>query len=149
MRHVQLKLAGFNPASGAIIWTLPVSDVTSLSFGNGISFLNGTDVAVRLMNNKSVLLNTTTGATTPLSNGLTLWCEKMPSYKVSVPKGSAGRAERISEPLYYPCTSHGETSTKLPAAFPSSVGTTIDGVFIWPSPTGLRTHTVGQPQTAT
>lgn len=146
MRHVTLKLAGFNPVSGAITWTLPVSDVTALSFGNGISFLNGTEVAVRLINDKMALLNTTTGVTTPLSEGQTLWCETMPMYKVNAPKGST---ERSSEPFYFPCTSNGQASKKLPAVFPSSVGTTVNGVFIWPAPTGLRTHVVGRPQTIT
>jgi hypothetical protein len=143
LRGVTLKLAGFNPASGAITWTLPVSDVTSLSFGNGVAFLDGTHVSVRLMNGKDALLNTGTGIATPLSKGQTLWCEKTPNYKINAPKGTEAGGERTSEPLYYPCTTTGKASTKLPTTFPSSVGTTVNGLFIWASPTGLRTHILG------
>ncbi len=146
LHDVTLKLAGFNPTSGAVTWTVPVSDVASLTFGNGVSFLDGTEVAVRLMSGNTALLNTATGATSPLTKGQALWCEKNPIYKVNVPKGTEGGGERASEPVYFPCTSNGKALSKLPAAFPSSVGATINGVFIWPSPNGLRTHVVGQPQ---
>jgi PQQ-like domain len=146
MRGVTLKLAGFNPASGAITWTLPISNVTSFSFGSGIRFLDGTEVSVQLLSGKEALLNTATGVTAPLSNGQALWCEKLPNYKVNVPKGTEGGGMRTSEPLYYPCSVNGKASTKLPTAFPSTVGATVNGVFIWPSPTGLRTHVVGAPQ---
>ncbi len=36
MNGVTLKLAGFNPTTGAITWTQPVKDVEAMTFGNGL-----------------------------------------------------------------------------------------------------------------
>ena len=63
LRGVTLKLVGFNPTNGAVTWSLPVSNVASLTFGNGVSFLDDSKVIVRDMAGKMELLNTSTGTT--------------------------------------------------------------------------------------
>jgi hypothetical protein len=141
---VTLKLVGFDPTSGSVTWTLPVSNVASLTFGNGVRFLDGTHLVVRETSGKVVLLDTATGAPAPLKSGQTLWCEKTPIYSVVSTKGAPQGGKRVSEPVYYPCAVNGTRKTQ-PPSFPSSVGATVNGVFIWPSPTGLNTHVVGEP----
>jgi hypothetical protein len=134
LKGVSLKLAGFNPASGAIAWTQSVSDVKAMTSGNGLRFLDGT-------------LDTATGTTSPIKSTTTLWCQKLPIYKVTAFKGEEGGGMRQSAPVYYPCMSNGKPTSKLPANFPSTVGATVNGVYIWASPKGLQTHTVGVSQT--
>jgi hypothetical protein len=148
-RGITLKLAGIDPFNGAVNWSVPVSDIDSLTTGDGVSFLNGTELSVRLANGKSALLNTSTGATAPLKSGQILWCQKLPIFKVVEAKGIEGGGQRASAPVYFPCTTTGKPAAAPPASFPSSVGATVNGVFVWASPTGLRSHTVGEPHTST
>jgi outer membrane protein assembly factor BamB len=145
MRGVTLKLTGFNPTNGAIEWTQPVGNVTAMSTGNGLSFVDGTHLSVTLPNGKQELLNTSTGTLTPLKSSAVLWCQKLPIYKVTALKGIEGGGMRQSAPAYFPCTPNGQATSKIPASFPSTVGTMIDGTFVWPSPDGLKTHTVAAP----
>ena len=142
MKGVTLKLVGFNPTSGAIDWTQPVGDVKQMSSGNGLSFLDATELSVTLPNGKPVLLNTSTGAVTPLKAHTVLWCQKLPGYKIAAIKGAEGGGMRQSAPLYFPCTPDGHPTSKLPASFPSTVGTIVGETFVWPSLDGLQTHTV-------
>ncbi len=146
MNGVTLKLAGFNPTTGAITWTQPVKDVEAMTFGNGLSFEDGTQLVVLLPNGKQALLNTSTGTTAPLKGNTVLWCQKQPIFKIPAAKGTEGGGRRASAPVYFPCTPTGTPASKLPPSFPSTVGTIINGVFVWPSPSGLQTHTVGVPQ---
>jgi len=147
LKGVSLKLAGFNPASGAVAWTQPVSDVKAMTSGNGLRFLDGTRLVVKVPGGKSVTLDTATGTTSPVKSATTLWCQKLPIYKVTAFKGEEGGGMRQSAPVHYPCTSNGKPTSNLPANFPTTVGATVNGVYIWASPKGLQTHTVGLSQT--
>lgn len=142
MKGVTLKLVGFNPTNGAIEWTQPVGDVTALSTGNGLSFMDGTHLLITLPSGKKELLNTSTGTITPPKAHAVLWCQKLPIYKVTASKGTEGGGMRQSAPVYFPCTSNGQATGNAPSSFPSTVGTIVNGVFVWPSPNGLQTHAV-------
>jgi hypothetical protein len=146
-KGVSLKLAGFNPTSGAVAWTQPVSDVKAMSSGNGLQFLDGTRLVVSVPGSKSVTLDTTTGKTSPVKPAAILWCQKLPIYKVTPFKGEEGGGMRQSAPVYYPCSTDGRPASKLPANFPTTIGATVNGVFVWASPTGLHTHATGVSQT--
>lgn len=143
MKGVTLKVVGFNPTNGVIGWTQAVGDVKAMSFGSGLSFVDGTQLSVVLPNGKRELLNTSTGATTPLKPRTILWCQKLPSYTVTAPKGIEGGGMRQGAPLYFPCTPNGQPTSALPTSFPSTVGIIVGGVFVWPTPDGLQTHAVG------
>jgi hypothetical protein len=146
---VTLTLAGFNPSSGVVNWTLPVSNVASLTFGNNLSFVDGTRMVVLdKKTGKVVVLDTSTGTTAPLKGSQILWCEKTPTFNVVAVKGSPGRGKHASAPVYHPCTTSGRPTAKLPSGFPDSVGATVNGVFVWPSPQGLLTHVTGEPSTS-
>jgi hypothetical protein len=146
---VTLTLAGFNPSSGVVNWTLPVSNVASLTFGNNLSFVDGTRMVVRdKKTGKDVVLNTSTGTTAPLTSRQILWCEKTPIFTVVAVKGSPGGGKHVSAPVYFPCTTSGKPTAKMPSGFPDSVGATVNGVFVWPSPQGLLTHVTGEPGTS-
>ena len=146
---ISLTLAGFNPSNGVVSWTLPVSDVASLTFGNDLSFVDGTHLVVRTKNtSKNVILDTSTGTTAPLKSNQVLWCEKTPIYSIVATKGAPGGGKRASVPVFSACTTNGKPTTKTPASFPSSVGVTVNGVFLWPSPHGLLTHVTGEPSSS-
>jgi hypothetical protein len=148
LKGVSLKLAGFNPTSGAVAWTQSVSsDVRAMTSGDGLRFLDDTRLVVHVPGGKSVTLNTATGTTSPVKSATILWCQKLPIYKVTAFKGEEGGGMRQSAPVYYPCTSSGMPTSKLPANFPSTIGATVNGVYLWASPKGLQTHTVGVSQT--
>lgn len=150
LKGVTLTLAGFNPSNGVVSWTLPVSNVASLTFGNNLSFVDGTSLVVQEKGSrKDVILNTSTGTTAPLKSSQILWCEKTPIYTVVAVKGSAGSGKHAGAPVYYPCTTTGKPTAKAPSGFPASVGATVNGVFVWTSPHGLATHVTGEPSTAT
>ena len=149
LKGVSLKLAGFNSASGAVAWTQSVSDVKAMTSGNGLQFLDGTRLVVNVPGGKSVTLDTATGKTSPVKPATILWCQKLPIYKVTPFKGEEGGGMRQSAPVYYPCSTSGKSTSKLPANFPTTVGATVNGVYVWASPEGLQTHTVGVSQTTT
>lgn len=93
-----------------------------------------------LPNGKQELLNTSTGAVTPLTDHAVLWCQKLPIYKVTALKGIEGGGMRQSAPVYFPCSVNGQATSKTPSSFPSTVGTLVNGYFVWPSPDGLQTR---------
>ena len=148
LRGVTLKLVGFNPTNGAVTWSLPVSNVASLTYGNGVSFLDDSKVVVRDMVKKMELLNTSNGTTTALKSSQILWCQKVPTYTVASAKGTPDGGKRTGQTLFFPCTATGKPSAQPPPSYPSSVGVTVNGVFVWPSPCGLRTYVVGEPSTS-
>ena len=47
---------------------------------------------------------------------------------------------------FSPCTADGSPSASLPETDPSTIGVTVDGVFVWPSTRGLERRTVGSAQ---
>jgi hypothetical protein len=146
-RGLTISLVGLNPDTGAVTWSLPVRDVSALMNGDGLPFLDDTHVVVTLGDGQKALLDTSSGTTAPLSSGEIWWCQKYSSYTVSMPKGYSYAADRTSTPLYFGCTANGRSSAKEPDTTPENVGTTVNGVFIWPAPGGLlRTHVVGTPQ---
>ena len=146
LKGISLKLAGFNPVSGAVTWTQPVSDVTAMTSGNGLQFLDGTRLVVSVSGGKSVTLDTATGKTSPLEPATTLWCQKLPIYKVTPFKGEEGGGMRQSAPVDYPCSTSGKPMSKF-SEIPTTVGATVNGVYVWASPKGLQTHTIGVSQT--
>jgi hypothetical protein len=140
LHNVTLKLNGFDPTTGAITWTLPVTNVKPFILGIGLKFADGSHLLVTLKNGTTVLLDTDSGKTSTVGSHQVLWCQTTKIFKVSVQSGTPAGKQRITGPLSYPCNAQGKTSSSLPADFPSSVGVTINGIFIWASPTGLRTH---------
>jgi hypothetical protein len=141
-----VALVGFDPDTGAVSWKVPIADVKAIMNGDGLPFLDDTHVVVTLTTGKKALLDTSNGTTSSLSSGEVLWCQKEPSYKVSMPKGEAYFGHRFSTPLSFGCDANGMSTTKLPSTTPATVGVTVDGEFVWASPGGLRTRVVGTPQ---
>jgi hypothetical protein len=148
MTGVTLKLVGFNATTGAIDWSQSVTGVKAMMFGNGLSFRDGTQLLVTLPGGKQALLNTSTGVTAPITHDATLWCQKLPIYKVPALKGAEGGGMRASAPVYFPCTPNGRSSSKSPASFPSTIGTFVNGAFVWSSPSGLQIHSVRVPKSS-
>jgi outer membrane protein assembly factor BamB len=140
LRGVTLRLAGFDPATGSTTWSYPVANVRSLTSGNGVQFIDSDHVVVESTSGKTLSLDTSTGSTAPLAQRQRLWCEETPTYTVKATKGNPAGGRRTGETLYSPCNAHGASVGGPPLNDPSTIGVTVNGVFVWPSPDGLQTQ---------
>ena len=147
LRGVTLTLAGFDPATGSTTWSVPVGNVRALTSGNGVQFIDSDHVVVESTSGRTLSLDTATGSAAPLAPHQRLWCEKTPTYTVTASKGNPAGGRRTGETLYAPCTAHGATVDGLPPSDPSTIGVTVNGVFVWPSPNGVQTQAVAASTT--
>jgi hypothetical protein len=138
MTGVKLTLAGLNPASGATTWTQQVLNAQALSLGTNVAFSDGTHMVVELRSGKRVVLDVQSGGVSSLASGDSFWCEQVPTYKVDTATAASSHGERVSEPVFIPCSASGKPVQKLPATNPSTVGVIGGGMFIWPTPGGLQ-----------
>jgi hypothetical protein len=65
---------------------------------------------------------------------------------VNEPKELNGAELRTEGTRFSPCTPAGTPTNTFPATTPSTVGVTVDGVFLWPSARGLSRAVVGAAQ---
>lgn len=148
-RGLTISLLGFSVDTGAVTWTVPVRDIKALMNGDGLPFLDDTHVVVTLSDNQKALLDTSNGSTSAVNAGAIFWCQKEPNYTVHMPPGDSYYGDRASTSLYFGCTADGKPTVMEPATSPDSVGVTINGVFMWPSPGGqLRTRVIGTPESS-
>ncbi len=147
MRGVTLTLAGFDPVTGATTWSYPVSNVSSLTSGHGVRFVDSDHVVVSA-NGRSISLDTSTGAAAPLAAHRALWCETIPTYSVRATRGNPVGGTRTGATLYSPCNARGTRVAGPPSTDPSTIGVTVNGVFVWASPAGLQTHVAGASPTS-
>jgi hypothetical protein len=148
LHGVRLKLVGFDPGTGTTTWSYPVSDVRSLTTGTGLRFIDADHVVVQSSSGRTMNLDTSTGSVVPLSPHQVLWCETTPTYSVKATKGAPDGGMRTGQTLYSPCIARGAKAGRQPASTPSTIGVTVNGVFVWPSPSGLQTQVVGTPVTS-
>jgi hypothetical protein len=138
-KGLTVSLVGFNPDTGTVTWTVPILDVDALLNGDGLPYLDDTHVVVTLSGDHKVLLDTSNGSMAPIPRGQIFWCQKEPDYKVQMPKQYSSFADRTSTPIDFGCTANGRATATFPQTSPDSVGSTVDGVFVWPS-LGGRLH---------
>jgi hypothetical protein len=143
IKGLHLTLVGFNSATGATTWTEPVSDVAALADGQ-VQFIDATHLVVDQANGHPVVLDTSTGRTTPLAKGATYWCTTLSFFKVDEDNKVNPTENRVEANPYRGCTADGKPTTKLPHTTPSTIGATVDGVFFWQSPKGLGSEVVGR-----
>jgi hypothetical protein len=141
-KGLKLSLQGYDAATGTVTWTQPVLNVGVLGNGDA-SFLDPTHLVVQLPSGKQALLNTATGTTAALARHQVLWCASTGLFKVDEEKDLNSAELRTRGTSFSPCTAAGKPTTTLPTTSPSTVGVTVDGVFLWPSAHGLSRHTVG------
>jgi hypothetical protein len=141
-KGLKLNLQGYNAATGAVSWTQPVHNVGALGNGDA-SFLDATHLVVQLNDGSQVLLDTSTGKTAALAPHQTLWCATTGLFKVNEEKDLNSAELRTEGTRFSPCTTAGTPALTLPTTAPSTVGVTVDGVFLWPSAHGLSRLTVG------
>jgi outer membrane protein assembly factor BamB len=140
LRGVTLKLAGFDPATGSATWSYPARNVRALTSGNGLRFIDADHVVVQSITGNTVSLDTSSGSASPVPPHQILWCEKVPTYTVKATKGSPTGGLRVGATLYSLCTASGAKAVGQLPSTPSTIGVTINGVFVWPSPSGLQTQ---------
>jgi hypothetical protein len=141
-RGLMLRLQGYSAATGSVTWTQPAHNVGALGNGDA-AFLNATHLVVQLPSGKRVLLDTASGKTAALVPNQVLWCATNGLFKVDEEKDLNSAGLRAAGTRYSPCTAGGRPTSTLPATAPSTVGVTVDGVFLWPSAGGLSRHVVG------
>jgi hypothetical protein len=141
-KGLNVVLEGLTVATGATTWTLPVKNVSAIANGK-IEISDGSHLLVQLKSGKSALLDTSTGTTAPVRKGQIFWCASTVEFKVNENKSVNTIQKRVAGTTFFPCTEKGKETTKLPSSSPSTVGVTIDGVFLWSSPHGLSSRIVG------
>jgi hypothetical protein len=144
MAGVGLTLRGLDAASGATTWSKQVLNAQGLSIGTNVAFADGNHLVVQLVGGQRVVLDVLTGTTTVPSPGEVFWCEQVPTYRVVTAPSASFSGKRVGEPVYRSCSSTGATVSGTPTTTPSSVGATVDGMFIWPTPHGLRAEPLSE-----
>lgn len=142
---LRLELQGFDTTTGAVSWTRPVGDVDALVDGD-TAFLDATRLEVHLSSGAPDLLNVTTGTTAAIGRHEVLWCAHQVLFKVNENRDLNPSGQRAGGAQYDPCAADGARSASDPATDPSTIGVTVDGVFVWPSTKGLERRTVGSAQ---
>jgi hypothetical protein len=140
---LSMQLQGFNPQTGAVTWTEPVKNVAALSNGQTAA-LDDSHLVVQAADGSRVLLDTSTGQTSTITKGESFWCSNFELFKVDEDKKANPSEVRLASETYSPCTASGHTTSKLPSTNPSTIGVTVDGVFLWPTPQGLARRVVSQ-----
>jgi hypothetical protein len=138
MAGVGLTLQGLAAESGATTWSKQVLDPESLSIGTNVAFADGNHLVVRLVGGQRVVLDVRNGTTAAPAAGEVFWCEQIPNYRVVTAPGASMSGTRVSEPVFRSCSSTGAAVSGTPTTMPSTVGVTVNGMFIWPTPSGLK-----------
>ncbi|MHB8330139.1 MAG: outer membrane protein assembly factor BamB family protein [Acidimicrobiales bacterium] len=134
---VTLTLEGLNPANGAILWSHAVANTQALTTGNGVPIADLNHIVVTLASGTPVLVNLTTGTTSAVPVGETMWCGQSQLVSVNAPPVALAGGKRVGTTLFGPCTATGAAATGTPAHAVASIGVWVDGLFIWATPTGL------------
>jgi hypothetical protein len=138
MAGVGLDLRGLDPATGELTWSVRVRHVQSLAAGTDVAFADPTHVVVQLLSGRREVLDTVDGAMSAPGANDVFWCEQNPQYAVSTAQGASVDGKRQGAPQFSPCSASGTASDGRPVTAPSTVGLAVDGLFVWPSPHGLR-----------
>jgi hypothetical protein len=109
-----------------------------MSLGTNIAFSDGSHMVVQLLSAKRVVLDVQNGSVSSPSHNESFWCEQIPTYKVDAASAASFDGERVSGPVFTPCSASGKPVEKLPTTSPSTVGVTAGGMFMWPTPGGLQ-----------
>jgi hypothetical protein len=142
LKGLTLTLEGFNPATGARTWSLPVRNDEQIENGNA-EILDDNRMLVTLANGQPAVLDARTGTTTAVGKHQLFWCSTNNEFKVNESKDLNPDLMRAQTTLFHSCTASGKSAPGLPATMPDSVGSTVDGVYVWASPQGLVTQVVG------
>ncbi|HEY1828477.1 MAG TPA: hypothetical protein VGF87_10670 [Acidimicrobiales bacterium] len=143
VRQSSIVLAGFNPATGAVTWSQPVRNASGYQGTGSLPFLDATSMVVTLRSGARVVLNTQTGATSPVTKNELFWCVSLPSFDSGASKGVTSDGERSSGPVFSGCTATGKAAGQTPITTPDTVGAVVDGVFLWPTSHGLGARHLG------
>jgi hypothetical protein len=138
MSGVSLTLEGLNPSLGKTTWSQPVLDAQSLSLGTNVAFADGTHVVVQVSPGSREVLDVQDGIATPVGANEVFWCEQVPMYTVATAQGASVKGQRQSEPVFRACSASGAPVSGLPSSAPNTVGVSVDGRFIWATPSGLQ-----------
>jgi hypothetical protein len=138
MAGVGVTLEGFDSASGATTWSRQVLDPPALALGTNVAFADSTHLVVQLLSGKRVVLDVNNGTTAPVSDNEVFWCEQTPSYRIHTAPGASSDGKRVSEPLFRSCSATGAPVSSTPTTVPTTVGVSVGGRFVWPTPAGLK-----------
>jgi hypothetical protein len=142
---LQMSLQGFDPATGAVTWTVPVRDIDDLTNGDA-EFVDDNSLLVQLGGGESALLDTSDGKTEAVPPGQVFWCVGGSTFKVNENKSVNKAENRPEADRYYPCKENGATSPSWPSTSPDQIGITVDGEFMWATAHGLARRSVGPAQ---
>jgi outer membrane protein assembly factor BamB len=136
--RVRLTLEGVSTSSGSVSWHQKVRDVHALSLGTDVAFSDASHLVVQRPSGAMALLDVRDGTTSQIGRGEVFWCEETTFYAVQTAPGASSGGKRASEPVFGVCSSKGRVANAVPTTRPATVGVSLAGEFVWPSPAGLR-----------
>jgi hypothetical protein len=139
---LQMSLQGFNPATGAVTWNVPVLDIDDLTNFN-TEFIDDDSLLVQLADGTNAILDTSSGKTAAVPPGQVFWCIGGHTFKVNENKTFNKAENRPEENEYYPCKETGDAAQTWPSTSPDQIGVTVDGEFMWATTHGLARRSVG------
>jgi hypothetical protein len=139
-----LTLEGINETNGAVTWTEDVRNAQSLTLGTRVAFGGPTSVVVTLTSGSQVVLNLATGKTSNVASNARFWCEEQQMVAPVSPPAALIDGSRYGAATYVPCSASGVGLSKFPGSTPANVGIVAGGMFVWPSPQGLKAIRIGQ-----
>jgi hypothetical protein len=142
---LQMSLQGFNPATGAVTWSVPVRDIDDLTNGNA-EFVDDNSLLVQQADGTDAILDTSTGKTSTVPPGQLFWCMGGTTFKVNEDKTFNKAENRPVNYQFYPCKENGDTAQTWPSTSPDQIGVTVDGEFMWATTHGLARRSVGLAQ---
>ena len=142
---LHMSLQGFDPATGAVTWTVPVRDIDDLTNAN-VEYVDDNALLVQLADGTNAILDTSTGKTSAVPAAEIFWCISGTTFKVNEDKTFNKSENRPEDDEFYPCKENGDTTQTWPSTSPDQVGVTVDGEFMWPTAHGLARRSVGPAQ---
>jgi hypothetical protein len=142
---LQMSLQGFDPATGAVTWNLPVRDIDDLTNGNA-EFVDDNSLLVQLADGTRAILDTSSGTTGAVPPGQIFWCIGGHTFKVNEDKTFNKAENRPEGNEYYSCNENGESAQAWPSSSPNQIGVTVDGEFMWRPRTGSPGARSGPPK---
>ncbi len=134
---IRMSLQGISPETGAVHWTVPLGKWQAALSGD-VTYADPTHLLVHLTSGRSAVLDVVTGKTAPASPGEVFWCQQTPLFHVVGPSDSTNQGQRGGTPVIHPCSASGAAVNQTPAHGLPYLGATADGLYVWPSPHGLR-----------
>jgi len=131
-----LTLEGFDPATGAVRWRVPVArDQIAATLAGNVAVADARRLLVRSPQGRELLVDVRSGATSAPGPHQLFWCAHADFFTIVPPLGVG--AQRMGASRYTPCDAARRTVAAVPSTFVPAV-VSAAGMRVWASPAGLE-----------